>query len=166
GLIATLYASSGSRNADIDAVILNSPYLSIVESTAIESALLTVLRKLKISQDVDAGWYGRSIHVSDRGEWNFDLNKIPIDTVRLHGSFFSAVHRVHQDLIKGRIKMKCPVLLMCSNRSMHAEKQWCDEYGEILGRVQKLSNINHRLEAFKYYYMYKSIVRDFSGTVR
>ena len=86
--------------------------------------------KLKISQIIDAGWYGRSIHVSDRGEWNFDLDKIPIDRFRLHGSFLCAVHRVHQDLIKGRIKMHCPVLLLCSNRSMPAGKTWCNEYGE------------------------------------
>lgn len=104
--------------------------MSVIESTLIESALLALLRRLNISQDVDAGWYGKSIHVSDRGEWNFDLNRIPIDRFRLHGSFLAAVHRVHQDLLKGRIEIKCPVLLLCSNRSMHAGTKWCDEYAE------------------------------------
>jgi hypothetical protein len=91
---------------------------------------LKTLIKLRKSQDFDAGWYGRSIHVSDRGEWNFDLNKKPIDRVRLHGSFFSAVHTVQQDLIKGRISIKCPILFMCSNRSIKPDKTWRDEYAE------------------------------------
>ncbi|CAF3053318.1 unnamed protein product [Rotaria sp. Silwood2] len=130
GLIAAQYACSGSRHADIDAIILNSPYLATIESTPIELGLMRVLMKVRKSQDVDGGWYGKSLYVSERGEWNFDLNKKPIDKVRLHGAFFSAVHRVQKDLMKRRITIKCPVLFMCSNRSMRADKTWRDEYEE------------------------------------
>ncbi|CAF1339481.1 unnamed protein product [Adineta steineri] len=130
GLIATLYASSGLRHTDIDAVILNSPYLTAMKTTFVETALLSILMKLRKSQNIDAGWYGKSIHVSDRGEWNFDLNKIPIDKFPLHGTFLYAVHTIQEDLEKKRISISCPVLFMCSNRSVKADKTWRDEYAE------------------------------------
>ncbi|CAF1032611.1 unnamed protein product [Rotaria sordida] len=131
GLIAIRYACSGTKHTDIDGIILNSPYLATIESTLIESILMRILIKFLKFQDVDGGWYGRSLHISNRGEWNFDLNKKPIDKIRLHGSFFLAVHRVQQDLKKKRITIQCPVLLMCSNRSMRANKQWRNEYAEV-----------------------------------
>jgi hypothetical protein len=101
-----------------------------METSLIESALLSVLMKSGKSTDLEDKWYGRSIHMSERGEWNFDLNKISIEKVRLHGSFFSAVRAVQDDMIKGRISIKCPTLFMCSNRSIKPGKTWHDEYGE------------------------------------
>jgi alpha-beta hydrolase superfamily lysophospholipase len=130
GLIATLYAHSGSRYTDLDAIILNSPYLAAVETTPAESALLALLIRTRKSVDHDGGWYGRSIHVSNRGEWEFDLDKKPIEKVRLHGAYFSAVRNAQQDITKNRISIKYPILFMCSNRSIKADKTWRDEYGE------------------------------------
>ncbi|CAF1337216.1 unnamed protein product [Adineta steineri] len=130
GLLATLYASSGSRHADIDAVILNSPYLTAMKTTFFETVLLGVLTKLRKSENVDGGWYGKSIHISARGEWNFDLNKKPIDKIPLHGSFLCAVRTIQEDLEKKRISVPCPVLFMCSNRSLKSEKTWRDEFAE------------------------------------
>jgi alpha-beta hydrolase superfamily lysophospholipase len=115
---------------DIDAVILNSPYLAASGTSAIESALLSVLMKSGKSIDIEDKWYGRSIHMSERGEWNFDLNIKPVGRVRLHGSFLSAVHAVQEDLRKRRVSIKCPTLFMCSNRSIKPGKTWRDEYGE------------------------------------
>jgi alpha-beta hydrolase superfamily lysophospholipase len=140
GLIATFYARSGSRRADVDALILNSPFLAVVETNLIESALMKIMIKLRRSQDVDAGWYGRSIHVSHRGEWDFDLGKKPIDRVRLHGPFFSAVQTVQKDLIERRIPIECPILFMCSNRFIKPGKTWRDEYAEG-NQSQNISNI-------------------------
>jgi alpha-beta hydrolase superfamily lysophospholipase len=129
-LIATFYARSGSRRADITGLILNSPFLATVETNFIESALMKLMIKLRRSHDVDAGWYGRSIHASHRGEWNFDVTKKPIDRVRLHGPFFSAVQIVQNDLIERRIPIECPILFMCSNRTIKPDKTWRDEYAE------------------------------------
>jgi len=140
GLIGSLYACSGTRYADLDAVILNSPYLGQMEMTATESALLNLLIRSRKSIDFDAGWYGRSIHKSSGGEWDFDLNRKPIEKVRLHGAFFSAVRNAQQSLIKNRMSIKCPVLFMCSNRSIKPDKTWRDEYGE--GRIRIFLSIS------------------------
>jgi alpha-beta hydrolase superfamily lysophospholipase len=130
GLIATLYTRSGSRRTDIDGLILNSPYFSPAKTTFLESILLKLLIKCRRSQDIDAGWYGRSIHLSDRGEWNFDLKIKPIEQIRLHGAFFTAVNTIQEELIKQPILIQCPILFMCSNRSIKPGKTWRDEYAE------------------------------------
>jgi hypothetical protein len=75
-------------------------------------------------------WYGRSIHVSNKGEWNFDTNKKPIDKIRIHGAAFAAIRTAQEDLMKKGSCIKCPVLLMCSNRSIKPDKTWRDEYME------------------------------------
>ena len=79
---------------------------------------------------VDAGWYGRSIHVSDRGEWNFDLKKKPINKVRLFGQYFGAVAAAQQELTENPGETECPILLLCSDRSIKPGKTWNDEYAE------------------------------------
>jgi len=79
---------------------------------------------------VDAGWYGRSIHVSDRGEWNFDLKKKPIDKLRFFGKFFGAVATAQQELTEKPIPIECPILLLCSDRSIKPGKVWNNDYAE------------------------------------
>ena len=53
GLIASLYASSGAKRADIDAVILNSPYLTALDTSMVEAVLLRMLMRLRLSKDMD-----------------------------------------------------------------------------------------------------------------
>jgi alpha-beta hydrolase superfamily lysophospholipase len=130
GLIATFYSNSGTRRANIDAVILNSPYLASVELSPIESALIQILVRFNLSIYLDDCCYGRSLHVSQRGEWNFDVTKKSIEKVRLHGAFFSAVRMAQRDITKGNIHIPCPILLLCSNRSIKQDRQWRDEYAE------------------------------------
>lgn len=130
GLIAAIYGSSGARRNDIEGIILNSPYLAPVNASWIESMLLAVLKRFKLSIEFPDFWYGRSIHRSEKGEWNFDVAKKPIEKIRLHGSFFSAIQTVQDDLANGKYKVQCPVLMICSSRSLRAGRQWRDEYAE------------------------------------
>ena len=125
-----MYASSGPRHGDIDAVILNSPYLAPMDTSLAESALLNLAILFNISKDNEDLWYGRSLHVSHRGEWNFDPKKKSIEAIRLHGAFFGAVRAAHHDLQKNRFTVQCPVLFMSSDRSFRAEKTWREEYAE------------------------------------
>lgn len=77
---------------------------------------------------INSSWYGRSLHTSHGGEWNFDMDKKSIYKAQIHSPFISAVDRVQKDISKGRVQLKCPVLCLCPSRSMHAEKAWRDEY--------------------------------------
>ncbi|CAF0770962.1 unnamed protein product [Rotaria sordida] len=128
GLITSLYASSGFKCQDIDAVILNSPYLAQLETSLSESVLQSLVMNFGLSADIDDHWYGRSIHVSNKGEWNFDLNKKPIDKIRAHGATFYAARSAQEELMRKGSCIKCPVLFMCSNRSIKPDRTWRDEY--------------------------------------
>lgn len=87
-----------------------------------------MLIRLNVSVDLADHWYGQSIHRSGRGEWDFDLKKKPIDKVRVHGAFLNAIRPVHQAILRGEYHLQCPILFMCSDRSMKAGKEWRDEY--------------------------------------
>lgn len=52
GLIACTYASSGLRCQDIDAVILNSPFLAPLETSWSETVLSNMLMRLGLSVDI------------------------------------------------------------------------------------------------------------------
>ncbi|CAF2057262.1 unnamed protein product [Rotaria magnacalcarata] len=128
GLIACLYGSSGLRHKEIDAIILTSPYLAALETSFTESMLLSVARTLHLTKDIDDNWYNRTIHVSSRGEWDFDISKKPIDKIRAHGVSFAAIHRAQQELMSKGSCIKCPILSMCSHRSLKPDANWRDEY--------------------------------------
>ncbi|CAF2463194.1 unnamed protein product [Rotaria sp. Silwood2] len=128
GLIVSLYASLGTKYQDIDGLILNSPYLAPLNTTLPESVLQSMVINFRLSKDIDDNWYGRSIHVSNKGEWNFDLTKKPIDKIRIHGSTFSTIRSAQQDLTRKGSCIKCPILLLCSDRSIKPDQTWRDEY--------------------------------------
>jgi alpha-beta hydrolase superfamily lysophospholipase len=130
GLIASLYTASGPRHQDIDALILNSPYLTALDTSFTESMLESVVMKLSLSVDIPDNWYNRSIHSSHKGEWNFDIKKKPVDKIRVHGPSFYAIRLAQQDLMKKGSCISCPILLMCSHRSIRPDKIWRDEYDE------------------------------------
>jgi len=111
-------------------LILNSPYFPPLELTLFESIQMKLLIAFGLATYVDAGWYGRSIHVSDRGEWNFDLKKKPIDKLRFFGKFFGAVATAQQELTEKPIPIECPILLLCSDRSIKPGKVWNNDYAE------------------------------------
>lgn len=139
----------GPKHAEIDALILNSPYLAPLDTSTVESVLFNMMIKMGFSKDMDDkyerltlvknfsfvypldfSWYGRSIHKSSRGEWEFDCTKKPIDKVRLHGRSFGAIRQA-QELVQQRGPcLSYPILCLCSNRSIKPDYIWRDEYGE------------------------------------
>lgn len=128
GLIATFYGQNGTRRDAIDGLILNSPYLAALKLSKTETTLINMLIRLNLSHEIEDFWYGRTIHKSSRGEWSFDLKKKPIDKIRIYGAFFSAIRSVQRSIEQGEINLSCPILVMCSNRSIKPTKQWRDEY--------------------------------------
>ncbi|CAF1685557.1 unnamed protein product [Rotaria magnacalcarata] len=131
GLTASLYALSGPKRDDIDALILNSPNLVELDKTMVQSVLVNLLIATNGSRDIVAGWNGRSLHVSHKGEWDFDTTMKPIDTVRVHGSFFTACRRAQRELAQHGSSIKCPILFMSSDRSLKCDSVWRDEYAEV-----------------------------------
>lgn len=53
GLVVSRYGSTGPRHDEIDAMILNSPYLAPLNTSIGESVLLGMLMKLGLSKDLE-----------------------------------------------------------------------------------------------------------------
>lgn len=144
GLIASVYASSGANHQHVDAIILNSPFLATLDTPWSQTVLGNVLMKFGLSSDVPDkydwtdhdvptlhfSWYTQSLHLAHKGEWDFDIQKKTIEKLRVHGPSFKAIYSAQEDLMKKGPCIKCPILMLCSNRSIMPGKVWRDEYGE------------------------------------
>lgn len=75
-----------------------------------------------------SSWNGKSLHVSQKGEWNFDTTKKPIDKVLVHGPFFRACREAQAEVKRNGHTIRCPILFMSSDRSLKGDKTWRDEY--------------------------------------
>ena len=60
--------------------------------------------------------YGRSIHRSGTGEWDYDLTWKPIDGFPVRAGWFRAIRRGHAALAAG-LAIDAPVLVCCSTAS-------------------------------------------------
>lgn len=119
GLIAVGYAD---RHPDaVDAIVLNSPWFEHNGPWA-ERALLTPLIHLLARwlpsvpvRGLDPG-YGRYLHRSTGGEWDYDLTWKPFAGFPMRATQASAVRRAQAELAAG-LNVTVPVLVCCSTRS-------------------------------------------------
>ena len=142
GLTATLYARTGVRRSEIDALILSSPYFPPMEFSFLTSILIKIIIFFGLIVYVDPGWSARSLHVSHGGEWDFDEIKKPMDKMYFSGHYCGAIAAAQQELTQKQIPIHCPILLLCSDRFIRQGKVWHDDYTE--GRIfcgTKFSNI-------------------------
>lgn len=84
--------------------------------------------------------YFRSVHISEYGEWNFDLRHKP-RTVPLYFSWLRAVGEGHRKVRQG-LHLTIPTLVLCSQYSSN-DKEWSDHatkkrYRTECGRYKKI----------------------------
>lgn len=131
GLVAALYANQGDRREQLSAVVLNSPFFAFA---------LTPVEQLKLRVAVTIGgmfpWlndakglsphYGRSIHASERGEWNYDLRWKPIRGFPTYFGWARAITQGHRQ-VHGGLSIQCPVLVLHSDASREGTG-WNDNF--------------------------------------
>ncbi|MBC8087487.1 MAG: alpha/beta hydrolase [Phycisphaerae bacterium] len=131
GLIASLYADSGARRADISAVVLNSPFFGFKVNNleavklGIGVAIGRVLPWLSDSKAISP-MYGESIHATARGEWNFDLRWKPIAGFPAYFGWVRAIKLGHRRVQRG-LALQCPVLVLHSDQS-GGGREWNDNF--------------------------------------
>lgn len=119
GLIAVSFADR--HPGQVDAIVLNSPWFDH-NGPWVERVLLTpVVRALaKVAPSLVVGHlkgqYGRSLHVSTGGEWDYDLHLKPLEGFPMRAGMFASVRREQARLARG-LHVQEPVLLCCSTRS-------------------------------------------------
>ncbi|WP_159620971.1 alpha/beta hydrolase [Ruania rhizosphaerae] len=121
GLITSLYASD--HPGAVDAVVLNSPWFDLNSSwmnRVIATRVIDVLgARFPMLQVSTLGEpYGRSLHTSTGGDWDYDLAWKPIEDVPVHAGWLRAVRRGHARVAHG-LDIQAPVLVCTSGRSGH-----------------------------------------------
>lgn len=126
GLITSLWVdarpnAAESLGIEISALLLNSPWFDLNESlflrtagTKIVSQVSKVAPRLKISSM--APYYGRALHASTGGEWDYNLEWKPFAGFPIRAAWFSAIRRGHSRIHQG-LDIHCPVLVLTSDLS-------------------------------------------------
>lgn len=144
GLIASLYANSGSKKELIKALILNSPFLEINAPGLVRKLSVPVM-KMAVKANKYANLpnalsplYPKSIHKDYEGEWDFDLEHKPIKGFPAYFNWLLAVKH-GQDKVKEGLNTNIPILLMHSSTSFLPTK-WKDEihYSDVVLNVDDM----------------------------
>lgn len=124
GLIAALYADR--HPALIDALVLNSPWFDLNRPAPVRAlarplvtALGAVAPRLPVST-LDDG-YGRALHTSTGGEFDYDLSFKPLDAFPVRAGWLASVIAAQRTLRHG-LDIRVPVLVCVSAVSGHPMK--------------------------------------------
>ena len=130
GLIVPLWLNrrrlAGNPAANVVAVVLNSPWLDLQVSNALRgpvTQLLRVLSKIRpfLTLKLPEGVYGRTLHVSGTGEWEYDLDLKPLAGFPVTVGWLSAIRRAQTRLHRG-IETGAPTLVLRSTMSANGSK--------------------------------------------
>jgi alpha-beta hydrolase superfamily lysophospholipase len=102
-------------------MVLNSPWFDLAGGWLLRgpvTAAIDVIGAISPSLVVSGlgPHYGRSIHRSGTGEWDYDLRWKPIEGFPVRAGWFRAVRRGHAELAAG-LAIDVPVLVSCSAAS-------------------------------------------------
>lgn len=128
GLVAALYAHRGRHRDAIKAVFLNSPFLDMNLPNwqkRFAVPLLSALGQLfpHLPTPPLTALYGRSLHVSQHGKWQYNTRWKPIQGFPVLAGWLHAIHRGQLEVAQG-LRIECPVLLMHAARSA-----WPTQFG-------------------------------------
>ncbi len=125
GLIVSLWLDrrrlAGNPAADVVAVVLNSPWLDLQGSGILRGPVTQLLRALSkvrpfLVLSLRPGAYGRTLHVSGTGEWDYDLDLKPLAGFPTTVGWLNAIRRAQARLHRG-IEIGVPALVLRSTRS-------------------------------------------------
>jgi len=125
GLIVPLWLNrrrlAGNPAGNVVAVVLNSPWLELQVSNALRgpaTQLLRVVSKVRpfLVLNLPDGVYGRTLHVSGTGEWEYDVGLKPLAGFPVTVGWLNAIRRAQTRLHRG-IETGAPTLVLRSAKS-------------------------------------------------
>lgn len=151
GLILTLFAKDHPDSDLYDGLILNSPFFDFNQNRLVKLLLPIAAFAGRIAPGVTiAGGfseeYGKSIHRSYRGEWDYRLDWKPNVAPRINLGWLRAIYKAQCEL-KRKFTISKPVLVLHSAQSvsdMKDEKQI--RVRDIILKVADIDRIAHNIE--------------------
>lgn len=153
GLICSLYAEENRDHLDVNALILNSPFLDMNQSWMKENILIPIVAfigrffpNFKIPQGISTG-YAESLLKEYHGEWNFNTNwKMPISPP-LTAGWMRAIYMGQKKIRKG-LHIPVPVLVMHSDKSIQGD-DWTPDFqkGDAVLDVKDIEHYGKKLSS-------------------
>ena len=125
----------GATGAGICGLVLNSPFLDLPGKPWMRSwgtQLFRVMAKIRPFEPLKlppGDGYGASLHASQHGEWDYDLEWKPISGFPITYGWINAIRRGHARLHQG-LDVGVPSLVLRSTRSSSAP-EWTPEVDEL-----------------------------------
>ncbi|WP_225723450.1 MULTISPECIES: alpha/beta hydrolase [Corynebacterium] len=128
GLDVTMWAArlrvqDPELHARLSGVMLNSPWFALQfdpVTKAIVSHVFPILAKrapmLRVPGGINPA-YGRSLHASEHGEWDYNLEFKPLEPRPKYVSWLAGVMSEIKELQSGRYDTGVPTLLLCSDNA-------------------------------------------------
>ncbi len=137
GLVAPLWAQAKARDDDpvADALVLNSPWLDLQGSFFVRTAGTEAINRLgqrrpyaTVPRTVSPV-YAESLHREHHGEWGFDLQWKPLDSLPVKAGWLRAIRAGHRSVHRG-LSVTAPILVLCSQRSV-VPQSYTDEVHDV-----------------------------------
>ncbi|MCM0618939.1 alpha/beta hydrolase [Nocardioides bruguierae] len=123
GLVLPLWLDQ-ARPAELAGLVLNSPWLDMQGSVWLRTVGTVAIDQLgarrprfEIKRAVD-GFYTEALHRDHHGEWDFDLDWKPAESMKVYAGWLRAIRRGHARVHRG-LDVGAPVLVLSSDRSSH-----------------------------------------------
>lgn len=128
GLITSLWADQTDR--PLAGLLLNSPWLDLQGAAMIRTLGAPIINAVggqwptQAIPLTDNGFYRRSLHSSEEGEWDWDDDWKSAPDFQVRAGWLRAVIRGHAEVAAG-LSIDCPILVLASTRSDFSRK-WSD----------------------------------------
>ncbi|MEU0572606.1 alpha/beta hydrolase [Nonomuraea sp. NPDC005983] len=121
GLVASLWADRVRGKGLIQGLALNSPFFDLNVPAPLRLAadlLKTPLSYTRAALPLGGSTlYGRTLHRSEQGEWDYDLELKPLSGFSVHAMWLAAIRRAQRRLHAG-LSVDVPVLVLASAKGL------------------------------------------------
>lgn len=144
GLIVSVYAQNRDNGKNLEAIVLNSPFMEMNVNFLMRLAVPlfakigSVFPKVGIPRGGDSN-YSESLHKNYRGQWDYNLNLKTFESLPINLGWLNAIHQGHV-AVQGGMELTPPILVMHSDCSVK-DDEWVEEYTRCDG-VLNVEDIN------------------------
>jgi alpha-beta hydrolase superfamily lysophospholipase len=142
GLTGALWAHGVRGRGLVQALFLNSPFFEFAQPPLIRQVLMAIIERVgrrqpmrKLPQELGTT-YGKSVHRSEHGEWDYDLAWKPLNGYPIFAGWVRAIHLAQRELQAG-LAIDVPILVACSTRSYQGR------YSEAAQHADSVLNVDH-----------------------
>ena len=143
-LIAALWADRVRGRGLVQGLFLNSPFFEFNEPWVVRTFLTPIITQLgartpkrKLPQELGTT-YGKSIHLSEHGEWEYDLAWKPLNGYPIYAGWVRAIHLAHRKAQRG-LSIDVPILVGVSGRSYRGK------FAEAAHHADSVLNVAHMI---------------------